>query len=124
MHSMSKRLGVAMAAALVLGGAGAASAQADWNHQHDRGDHSRDHGRDNGRGYNDRSYNGGGQWRSEWRRGGRMDRNYWSHASRVDWRTRHLRRPPRGYEWREVNGNYVLAAVASGLIADLIINSR
>jgi hypothetical protein len=32
---------------------------------------------------------------------------------RLDWRRHHLRRPPRGYEWREVDGNYVLAAAAS-----------
>jgi Ni/Co efflux regulator RcnB len=38
----------------------------------------------------------------------------------VDYRARHLRAPPRGYEWRQVNGQYVLAAAATGLIASII----
>ncbi len=104
---MKRQLTVAFAACLILAGAGAASAQP----RHDRGNDRHDGAAQN-------------NWRPEWRRGGRIDRTYWGHASRVDWRTRHLRRPPRGYEWREVNGNYVLAAVATGLIADLVMNSR
>ena len=57
----------------------------------------------------------------DWRRGRRLPPDYWEHARRVDdWRDHHLRRPPRGYEWREVDGNYVLAAVATGLIASVI----
>jgi Ni/Co efflux regulator RcnB len=64
-------------------------------------------------------------WRADWREGRRMDRDYWYRAQRVDWRTHHLRRPPYGYEWRYVDGRYVLAAVATGLIASIIIgNSR
>jgi Ni/Co efflux regulator RcnB len=49
-----------------------------------------------------------------------MDHDHWRHAQRVDWRHHHLRAPPRGYEWREVDGNYVLAAAATGLIASII----
>jgi Ni/Co efflux regulator RcnB len=41
----------------------------------------------------------------------------------VDYHTYHLRKPPRGYEWREVDGNYVLAAVAGGIIASAIVAS-
>ena len=39
-----------------------------------------------------------------------------------DWRGHHLRQPPRGYHWVQTGGDYVLAAVATGIIADLIIN--
>jgi Ni/Co efflux regulator RcnB len=39
-----------------------------------------------------------------------------------DWKARHLRRPPRGYHWVSVNGDYVLAAIATGVIADLLLN--
>lgn len=60
----------------------------------------------------------------DWRRGHRMRHDDWSRGQRVDWHRHHLRRPPRGYEWREVDGNYVLAAVATGLIASIIANSR
>jgi len=42
-----------------------------------------------------------------------------------DWQQRHLRRPPRGYHWvRDDNNNYFLAAVATGVILDLLLNSR
>jgi len=59
-----------------------------------------------------------------WRHGERMGWNDWNNAPVVDYRARHLRRPPHGYEWRESNGQYVLAAVATGLIASIIINSQ
>ena len=42
-----------------------------------------------------------------------------------DWQQRHLRRPPRGYHWvRDDNDNYFLAAITTGLILDLMLNSR
>ncbi len=49
-----------------------------------------------------------------------MNRNDWGRGEHIDYRTYHLRTPPRGYEWREVDGNYVMAAVATGLIASVI----
>jgi len=36
--------------------------------------------------------------------------NDWNGAQRVDYRQHNLRAPPRGYEWRESNGQYILAA--------------
>lgn len=60
----------------------------------------------------------------DWRAGHRMAMNDWRRGQRVDWRRHHLRAPPRGYEWRQVDGRYVLAAVATGLIASIILNSR
>jgi Ni/Co efflux regulator RcnB len=38
-----------------------------------------------------------------------------------DWGRYRLMRPPMGYEWRFIDGNFVLAAVATGLIASVII---
>ena len=61
---------------------------------------------------------------NDWRRGHRMRHEDWSRGERVDWRRHHLRHPPRGYEWREVDGNYVMAAVATGLIASIIANNH
>jgi Ni/Co efflux regulator RcnB len=58
-----------------------------------------------------------------YQRGERMGYNDWSGARQVDYREHHLRRPPHGYEWRESNGQYILGAVATGLIASAIINS-
>ena len=60
---------------------------------------------------------------NEWRKGARMNRNDWNRGQRVDYRAYHLNAPPRGYEWREVDGNYVLAAVATGVIANVIANA-
>jgi Ni/Co efflux regulator RcnB len=58
----------------------------------------------------------------DWRRGGHIARNDWNRGQRVtDWRNRHLQAPPRGYEWRRVDNNYVLAAVTTGLIASIIL---
>jgi Ni/Co efflux regulator RcnB len=59
----------------------------------------------------------------EWRKGYHMRREDWGRGERIDYRTYRLRRPPRGYEWREVDGNYVLAAVATGVIASIVIAS-
>lgn len=61
---------------------------------------------------------------SDWRRGSHISHNDWDRGEQVDWHTHHLRQPPRGYDWREVDGNYVMAAVATGLIASVIIASH
>jgi Ni/Co efflux regulator RcnB len=61
----------------------------------------------------------------EWRRGGRMPSEY-RHRQYVvsDWRAHQLAPPPRGYQWVQVGGDYVLAAIATGIIAQLTLNSR
>jgi len=57
------------------------------------------------------------------RRGGRLPARYRNHQYVVnDWRSHHLRPPPRGYHWVQTGGDYVLAAIATGIIAELIIN--
>lgn len=56
-----------------------------------------------------------------WRKGGRIERHDWNRGQRIDYRRYKLQRPPRGYEWRRVDNNYVLAAAATGLIAALIM---
>ena len=55
-------------------------------------------------------------------RGERIDRDDWSNGQPVDYHAQHLRRPPRGYEWREVNGQYILAAVTTGVILSILMN--
>ena len=57
----------------------------------------------------------------EWHKGAKIRHEDWDRGRAVDYRTYHLRRPPRGYEWRAVDGNYVLAAVATGVIASTIV---
>ena len=64
------------------------------------------------------------QPRGDWRRGGHVPREYWGRQHEVDWRAHHLRQPPRGYHWVQNGNNYVLAAVAGGLIASIVAANR
>jgi len=59
----------------------------------------------------------------EWRKGAHMNHDDWNRGERVDYGHYHLHAPPRGYEWREVDGNYVMAAVATGVIASIVAAS-
>ncbi len=59
----------------------------------------------------------------EWHKGAPIAAADWNRGRVVDYRHNHLRAPPRGYQWRDVDGNYVLAAIAGGAIADLIAHS-
>ena len=95
-------------------------------------DHDRDHDRDhavalqdrpdwNHPGYRHDYYRGVGP-NHEWQRGDRIPRQYWGpHYVVTDWRGHHLSAPPRGYHWVQVNGDYVLAAVATGIILDTLL---
>jgi len=59
-----------------------------------------------------------------WTKGQRIERSDWDRGQHIDYREHHLRAPPRGYEWRQVDGQYVLAAIAGGVIASVILNSQ
>jgi Ni/Co efflux regulator RcnB len=59
----------------------------------------------------------------EWKHGYHMRHEDWDRGERIDYRRYHLHAPPRGYEWREVDGNYVMAAVATGIIASVVAAS-
>ncbi|MDM0090791.1 MULTISPECIES: RcnB family protein [unclassified Variovorax] len=57
----------------------------------------------------------------EWRRGGRVPPEYRGRNYVVDdWRGHRLQQPPRGYQWVGVGGDFVLAAIATGVIAQII----
>ncbi len=59
----------------------------------------------------------------EWKKGYHMKPEDWKRAQPIDYRHYHLSAPPHGYEWRSVDGNYVLAAVATGVIASAVVAS-
>jgi len=40
-----------------------------------------------------------------------------------DWRGHGLRQPPRGYYWVQNGSDYVLAAIATGVISAVVINA-
>ncbi|MEI9889639.1 MAG: RcnB family protein [Caulobacteraceae bacterium] len=106
--TMNKLLSAAFAATIALTSVSAAFAQPGRNNDH----------HDNNQGH------GGYVRHDDWRKGHRLSKNDWSRGQHVDYRAHHLRAPPRGYEWREVDGNYVMAAAATGLIASIIANAH
>jgi len=62
---------------------------------------------------------------SDWHRGDRLPSQYRERNYVVDdWRGHGLSAPPRGYHWVGVNGDYVLAAIATGVIANILMSGR
>jgi len=60
----------------------------------------------------------------EFRRGERLPDQY-RHRQYVvdDWRGHQLSAPPRGYHWVQTGGDYVLVAIATGIILQLLLNN-
>ncbi len=56
----------------------------------------------------------------DWRKGRRIDHDDWNRGDRVDYRQYRLSAPPRGYEWRMVDGYYVLANISNFQIRTVI----
>ena len=56
-----------------------------------------------------------------WSRGSYLPRSYWGYRVN-DYQRYRLRTPPRGYHWVRAGNDYVLAAIATGLIMDVIVN--
>ncbi|RRH86361.1 hypothetical protein EH244_21140 [Variovorax beijingensis] len=140
----SKSMAVAAAALAMCMAAGSAFAQGR-GHDGDHGNRGNGHG--NGRyeqqdrrfdRHDDRRYGredyrpgrhfdrrGYPQPHAEWRRGGRVPHEYRGRNYVVnDWRAYRLQQPPRGYQWVGVGGDYVLAAIATGVIAQIIVGSQ
>ena len=46
---------------------------------------------------------------SEWKAGSKIQQDDWNRGDKVDYQKNHLRRPPSGHEWRQIDGNYVMA---------------
>jgi len=58
----------------------------------------------------------------DWKKGRHIRHEDWDRGQRVDdWRGHHLRRPPSGYEWRDVDGHFVLAN-PGGVIFQVVIH--
>lgn len=84
--------------------------------------------RDNRRNDNAQQYHrddrrGGGP-RHDLRRGQRLSQEYRGNRYVVnDWRARHLSAPPRGHQWVRAGNDYVLAAIATGVIAQVLLSN-
>lgn len=115
-----KKFLIAATALTILASPLAALAQPDRHDDH-RPNTMMMQNHDDHRGGNAMMMNGG---RHDWHRGDRIDRGNWGRYQRVDYRQHRLSAPPRGYEWRQVDNNYVLAAVATGVIASIIAANR
>jgi len=75
----------------------------------------------------ERRYNAGryhaprGYQARSWHRGDRLPASYRANAYRVDYRTYRLAPPPRGYHYNRVGNDVVLSAVATGVIASVLV---
>ena len=111
--------------------------------RYDRRDHNdrqygerRDYGRHDGYNRNDRyegryagRYDGyrnnayGGQQRYQMQRGERLSQYYRGDNYVVtDWRSHRLYAPQRGYQWVQAGNDYALVAIATGIIASVLLN--
>ena len=131
--------------ALTLASSGFAYAQGNSEHN-DRGDRGReDRGQraeqrdrhdDNGRQQARREDRGNGNRVAErhdergagpehnFHRGSRLPVEYRSRQYVVDdWRGHHLSAPPRGYHWVQTGGDFVLVAITTGIILQLLLNN-
>lgn len=110
-----------IAAALLTTGDLALAAPDRDDHGRDRRGHDRGH--DNHRGHGDShrryGYREGGPRHSRWERGRRYNgptyvvRNYGYYR---------LRPPPRGYRWVRADNDFLLVAVATGIILDVALH--
>jgi len=92
--------------------------------RHDDGD-DRGHGHGRGHAYGHyKNWHDRGEHEGWYRRGGYLPVEYRSTRYVVyDWRADHLREPPRGYRWvRSDNGDFLLVAITTGVIVDLLLN--
>ena len=149
---MKKLLSLSAACAVALmfaSGAAFAQDHDNDNHGHDRDHHSQKHDKhdhdshDNRydhdhdyRGHDDRDHDDRGyrqvryaNWHDRgrhegwYKRGGYLPVEYRTRYVVTDWRQDRLREPPRGYHWvRSDNGDFLLVAVATGVIVDLLLN--
>jgi Ni/Co efflux regulator RcnB len=97
------------------------------NHGRGRGDPPRGHANGHDRGHDNRQearHDGPGAGPDHaFYRGGRLPPEYHNRQYVVDdWRAHRLSAPPRGYHWVQAGGDYVLVAIATGVIASILLN--
>ena len=58
----------------------------------------------------------------QWHQGGKLPQQYRGHQYVVnDWQHHGLKKPGRGQQWVQYGGDYLLVAIASGVIAQVIL---
>jgi Ni/Co efflux regulator RcnB len=134
---MKKLLSLSAACGVVLMLASGSVLAQDHGHGHDNGRHGhndgyRGHGHDHDRYVRHDDHRGHGRYKSWhdrgrhegwYHRGGYLPVEYRTRYVVTDWRHDHLREPPRGYHWvRSDNGDFLLVAITTGVIVDLLLN--
>jgi Ni/Co efflux regulator RcnB len=109
---MKRLLTAALALTLLTGTAAAAQ---PYNHD--------DHGRYDQSRHDDRGSHDQGR---HWARGQRLPSTWYRDRGHyVDYRSHHLRAPPRGYRWVQTDdNNYAMVALTTGLIASIVAANR
>ena len=109
-------------------GRGNGHGQQDMRHggrHDDRGRHDQRYDRRDDRraDHHDNGRRGGGPDHN-WYKGSRVPPQYRSqHYVVNDWRGHHLSAPPRGYHWIQNGGDYLLVAIATGVIASMVLGN-
>lgn len=123
---MKKRLIACTLIAAALAAQGAAFAD---DHGHGRG-HDKSYRHDDRHDRHDQRdhryyHNGRGAGpHHDFYRGQRLSAEYRRHEYIVDnWRYHRLSAPPRGYHWVQTGPDYVLVAIASGIIAQIVLSN-
>jgi Ni/Co efflux regulator RcnB len=57
----------------------------------------------------------------EWKKGVAIRHEDWDRGDKVDYHQYHLSAPPRGYEWRLIDGSYVLVNSANFQIRTVVV---
>lgn len=126
---MKSKMIVSALIAISIAASGSALAQRG-NDSHDRNDHGQqyqqhdnDGRRDDARKFKRDDSRGGGP-RHDLRRGQRLSKEYRDNRYVVrDWKARHLNAPPRGQHWVRAGNDYVLAAIATGVITQILLSN-
>ncbi|MGD0155553.1 MAG: RcnB family protein [Terracidiphilus sp.] len=111
MKKLHTLLALAFLSTSLMGGVALAQDHHDNGQDRDHHDNGQDRDHHDNHGYVEHR---------EWRKGARLRHEDWDRGDRVDYRQYHLSPPPRGYEWRMVDGYYVLANVSSFQIHTVI----
>ncbi|KGI78193.1 RcnB family protein [Oleiagrimonas soli] len=116
---MNKLMVSICAASLLFAGTAMADPPGHAGHGHGHGNpHAWKH-----HGY-ERMHHDRGRKEGWYHKGGRVPEMYRSQRYVVtDWRAYHLHEPPRGYRWqRSDNGDFLLVAMTTGVILNIIAN--
>ena len=57
----------------------------------------------------------------EWKEGQRIKHEDWDRGEKVDYHHYHLSAPPRGYEWRMIDGHYLLVNTGNYQIRTVVV---